>query len=161
MTLILFGISTVLALDRASYLVLPVLSIAFVRTWGIAYMTRTVLLPQLQEDYVMAARGRGISERRVLVGHVMGTAMPGIATAATQYVVAILGGDIVVETVFAYRGIGYLFWYSVRFNRTATAVLSLSALVAMTTLAYAVLDVAYAYLDPRIRRPDRRKSPRG
>jgi len=148
-------------LDRASYLVLPVLSIAFIRTWGIAYMTRSIILPQLHEDYVMAARGRGIREGRVLRGHVMGTAMPGIATSATQYLVAILGGDIVVETVFAYRGIGYLFWYSLRFNHTVTAVLSLAVLVAMTCLAYAVLDVAYSYLDPRIRRPDRRKSPRG
>ena len=145
-------------LDRASYLVLPVLSIAFIRTWGIAYMTRTILLPQLHEDYVMAARGRGIRERRVLRGHVMGTAMPGIATTATQYVVAILGGDIVVENVFAYRGIGYLFWYSVRFNRTVTAVLSLAVLVAMTCLAYALLDIAYTYLDPRIRRPGSRAS---
>jgi len=148
-------------LDRASYLVLPVLSIAFIRTWGIAYMTRSIILPQLHEDYVMAARGRGIRESRVLRGHVMGTAMPGIATSATQYLVAILGGDIVVENVFAYRGIGYLFWYSLRFNHTVTAVLSLAVLVAMTCLAYAVLDVAYSYLDPRIRRPDRRKSSRG
>ena len=148
-------------LDRASYLVLPVLSIAFIRTWGIAYMTRSIILPQLHEDYVMAARGRGIRESRVLGGHVMGTAMPGIATSATQYLVAILGGDIVVETVFAYRGIGYLFWYSLRFNHTVTAVLSLAVLVATTCLAYALLDVAYSYLDPRIRRPDRRKSPRG
>ena len=148
-------------LDRASYLVLPVLSIAFIRTWGIAFMTRSIILPQFHEDYVMAARGRGIREGRVLRGHVMGTAMPGIATSATQYLVAILGGDIVVENVFAYRGIGYLFWYSLRFNHTVTAVLSLAVLVAMTCLAYAALDVAYSYLDPRIRRPDRRKSPRG
>lgn len=140
-------------LDRASYLVLPVLSIGFIRTWGVAYMARSILLPPLQEDYIMAARGRGIGERRVIFGHALASAMPGIATSSIQLVVASLGGDIVVEKIFAYPGIGFLFWESVRLNRVAQAISCLAVLTAMTCLAYAFLDIAYSFMDPRIRRP--------
>jgi peptide/nickel transport system permease protein len=145
-------------LDRASYLVLPVLSIVFIRIWGVAYMARAIVLPPLQDDYIMAARGRGISERKVLHGHALGAAMPGIATSSIQLVVASLGGDILVEKVFAYPGIGYLFWESLRLNRIPLAIASLAMLTAMSCLAYAGLDIAYSFLDPRIRRPARRQA---
>jgi peptide/nickel transport system permease protein len=140
-------------LDRCSYLVLPVLSIAFIRTWGFAYIVRSIVLGPLQEDYVMAARGRGLPEGLIVRRHGLRTALPGIVTTGLQYIMASLGGDIVVEKIFAYPGIGLLFWESIVANNVVVAASSLAILTAMTCLGYALLDSLYGFLDPRIGHP--------
>lgn len=139
------------ALDYASYLVLPVLTIAGVRCWGFAYRVRSMLVPLVDADYVTAARGRGIPERRVIRGHVLRVALPGVATQAAMLLVDSLCGDFLVEQVFARPGLGSLLWRAVRFNDVALAAGILLFLTLVFTVTVVLLDVTYHLVDPRVR----------
>jgi peptide/nickel transport system permease protein len=138
-------------LDAASYYILPVATIAFVRLWGFAYMAKSMLLLPMQEEFVAAARGRGIPEGRIFRRHVLRSASPGIATMSTLLLVDSICGDFLVEWVFARPGLGTLMWQSIRSNDLPLA----SGILAVFTLFYCsavvFLDIVYGFLDPRIR----------
>jgi len=145
-------------LDYASYLVLPALTIAAVRCWGFAYRVRSITVPLVDTDYVTAARGRGIPERRVIGAHVLRVAMPGVATQAAMLLVDSLCGDILVERVFARPGLGSLLWRAIQFNDVALAAGILLFLTLLFTVTVVLLDITYHLLDPRIRVPGAARS---
>lgn len=138
-------------LDAASYLVLPALTIASVRLWGFAYRVRSLLVPLVHTEYATAARGRGIAERRVIGGHVLRVALPGIATQAALVLVDSLCGDILVERVFARPGLGTLLWQAMQLNDVTLAAGILLVLTLLFTATVVLLDITYHLMDPRIR----------
>ncbi|MBL8968153.1 MAG: ABC transporter permease [Spirochaetaceae bacterium] len=140
-----------LFLDGASFLVLPVLSIALVRTWGVAYITRSIMTGVVCEDYVMAARARGLPEAKAVGGHALKSAMPAVLTSAAILVVQSLAGDALVEVTFARPGLGRLVWEAIRQNDIGIAGGALAVLSLLLILVLALVDVAYGLLDPRIR----------
>jgi len=140
-------------LDYLYYLALPLLSITMVKTWGFAYYTRNIVLGPLQEDYVVAARGRGIPESRILFHHAAASASPAIVTVTALGIVQSLAGDILVEKIMSRPGLGNILWASLQWGDTAMISGIFSILAALYCFTLCALDLVYFALDPRIRCP--------
>jgi peptide/nickel transport system permease protein len=135
----------------APSLVLPALTLVLALLAHMTRMTRASMLEALDQPYVRAARLRGLSPRKVILRHALRNALlPTVGIVAIN-VGFLLGGIVVVETVFAYPGLGRLMVDAV--NHRDVPVIQMAALVIAVSYALANLaaDVVYAYLDPRIR----------
>jgi peptide/nickel transport system permease protein len=137
--------------QAAPSLVLPVLTLVLALLAHMSRMTRASMLEVLEQPYVRAARLRGLRPRRVILRHALRNALlPTVGIIAIN-VGYLIGGIVVVETVFAYPGLGRLMVDAV--NHRDVPVIQMTALVIALTYALANLaaDLAYAYLNPRIR----------
>lgn len=134
-------------------MLLPILSIILIRLWQSAYMTKSLLLPSLQEDFIQAARGRGLSERRIVYGHALRSASPGLSTMSVLVFVSSFGGDILLEKVLAWPGLGKLLWDATSaFNPDIFLISGISTVLALIyCISIVLLDIVYLCLDPRIR----------
>ena len=138
-------------LDVLAHLVLPALTLAAVPTAVISRLTRSSMLEVIGLDYVRTARGKGLSERRLVVRHVVPNALIGVATLVGIEAGYLLAGAVLVETVFAWPGLGSLLVTSI-LKRDFPIVQGGVMLIAVSyVLINLVTDLAYAYLDPRIR----------
>ena len=138
-------------LSQVPRLVLPTITLIFSLLAQMTRMTRASMLEALERPFTTAARLKGLSSKRVVVVHALRNALlptVGIVAVNVGYV---LGGIVVVETVFAYPGLGRLLVDSV--NHRDLPVLQMSALIVAAAYGVANLaaDIVYAYLDPRIR----------
>ena len=136
--------------DIAHHLVLPVLTLTMFYLALYARLMRASVLEQFSTDYVVTARAKGLTERQIARRHVMRNAVLPVLTMAGVQVGGLLGGAVVVETVFAWPGLGLLAYESL-FARDLNLLLGLfficSCLVVVVNL---VVDVTYSLLDPRI-----------
>jgi ABC-type dipeptide/oligopeptide/nickel transport system permease component len=139
--------------DQWTSPVLPALALGFGLSASLSRVTRTAMLEVLREDYVLAARARGFSEARVVWRHALRNALLPVLTLVGLLFGAVLTGAIVIEKVFNWPGLGTLLLTSIE-RRDYNAV---RACVLLFTLTYLVVnlvtDVAYAWADPRARRP--------
>jgi peptide/nickel transport system permease protein len=138
-------------LDFMWHLSLPLLTLVLLTVWGTGYITRNIVLSNLQEDYVMAARARGIAERRVLFGHTLRTAMPAIMTIAVLSLFSSIAGNIIVEGIFNWPGIGNLYFVAVQQSDVPVLMGTLSIETLFNMVGFILLDIIYGFLDPRIR----------
>lgn len=138
------------ALDYSSYLALPVITLVLVKTWSIAFYTRTMTVVPLQEDFVMAARGHGLPEARILRRHAMRVAAPGISTMAAQAFATTFCGDILVEQVMSRQGLGWTMFAAMRWNDISLLTGIISVVTIVYCLTFAAMDILYAFMDPRI-----------
>jgi glutathione transport system permease protein len=133
--------------------ILPALSLGFGLAASLSRVTRTAMLEVLREDYVLAARARGLSERRVVLHHALRNALLPILTLVGLQFGAVLTGSIVIEKVFNWPGLGTLLLTSIE-RRDYNAVRACVLLFTLTYLFVNLLtDAAYALADPRARRP--------
>ena len=136
--------------DIAHHLVLPVLTLTMFYLALYARLMRASVLEQFSTDYVVTARAKGLTERQIARRHVMRNAVLPVLTMAGVQVGGLLGGAVVVETVFAWPGLGLLAYESL-FARDLNLLLGIfficSCLVVVVNL---VVDVTYSLLDPRI-----------
>lgn len=132
-------------------LLLPAFLTGIRSTAEILRMTRSSVLEVLHEDFVRTAHAKGLSSSRVLSRHVLRNALLPVTTLAGFEVVFLMSGQIILEQVFNIPGIGKLFIQSVaaRDYPVIQAVVMFIALVVL--LANLVVDIMYAWLDPRIR----------
>jgi peptide/nickel transport system permease protein len=137
--------------DALYHLALPVLTLVVIGLWGRAFLIRNIVLGILQEDYVMAARARGLSERNVLYGHVLRSASPPIATMAVLSLLASVGGNLIFEGIFSWPGLGNLYWIAIEQNDIPVLMGCLSVTTALYISGLVLLDLVYGYLDPRIK----------
>ncbi len=137
-------------LDYLAYMALPFLTLVAIKVWSIAYMTRTMVIVPMQEDYTIAARGRGIPERKILAKHGLGTAAPGVLTTAAQAFAQSIGGDILLERVMTRPGLGTTLFSALLMNDVNLVTAIMAMLTAIYCITYALLDIAYGVLDPRI-----------
>lgn len=136
---------------RPIQVVLPAVTLSTTFSAFIARLTRASLLQVVGEDYIRTARAKGLAERVVIVGHALKNSLIPVVTIMGPIFAAVLTGTFVVEQIFAIPGMGKHFVTSVN-NRDYPVVMA-------TTLVYAVaiavanlmVDVTYAFLDPRIR----------
>ena len=137
--------------DGAASLVMPSLALGAVAMSTFARMTRIAVLDELARDYVPAARARGLSFGAVVVRHVLRNAAIPVVTIAALEIGNLLAGAVIVETVFAWPGIGQLAMQSIQ----SRDFLVVQAVVLFVSLTYVVLnlltDLAYTAIDPRIR----------
>ena len=138
-------------LDVLAHLILPALTLAAVPTAVISRLTRASMLEVIGLDYVRTARGKGLSERRLVIRHVVPNALIGVATLVGIEAGYLLAGAVLVETVFAWPGLGSLLVTSI-LKRDFPLVQGGVMLIALSyVLINLATDLAYAYHDPRIR----------
>lgn len=138
-------------LDRAVHLVLPMTVVLFGHLWYYAYMLRSRLLEETRADYVLLARAKGLSRRRVLLGHCLRCALPSYISLLAVSVPHILGGTYIVETVFAYPGLGALSYESARYG-DYNLLMVLCMLAGITVIFCGTLgQILSERLDPRVR----------
>ncbi len=132
-------------------LILPAVTLAGYSLALVARMTRSECLEVLEQDYVRTARGKGLGEYRILIRHVLTNAMLPILTVMGLQFGAALGGAVVVESVFGWPGVGRLLVEAI-FRRDFPIVQGGLLIVALGFLSVnLVVDISYAYFDPRIR----------
>jgi len=139
------------ALDVGRHLILPAMALSFRYIALIARITRAAMLEVMHQDFIVAARARGVDERRVLWRHGLRNAAIPVATVIGYNYAFILAGSALVETVFGWPGVGRLLFDAI-LQRDTPVLLGVLLLVSVTVvLVNLVTDVLYAYLDPRVR----------
>ncbi|WP_347501022.1 ABC transporter permease [Clostridium sp. chh4-2] len=133
------------------FYVLPCLASAFGGIAGLARQSRSSMLEVIRSDYVTTARSKGLSERSVIYGHALPNALIPIITVAGSHLAHIFGGSVVIENVFSIPGIGSYMVTAVN-NRDYTVVTgSVIFLAVVFSLVMLLVDVIYAFVDPRIK----------
>ncbi len=128
----------------------PALILGFRLSAVIMRMTRSTMLEVIQQDYIRTARSKGLSERVVIYRHALKNALIPVVTVIGSQVGIIVGGAVILETIFSLPGVGRLTFQAITlrdYTQLQANVLVIAAMVVMMNL---VTDVAYAWLDPRI-----------
>jgi peptide/nickel transport system permease protein len=134
-----------------SHWILPWCVIAVLYAAYYARMSRANLMETMGEDYIRTARAKGISERRVVLKHGLRASLTPVVTIFGLDLAGLLGGAIITETVFNLPGIGQYTIISVR-SLDLYAILDITVIAAFfVTMANLVVDIVYAFLDPRVR----------
>lgn len=138
-------------LDALRHLFLPALTLAYVNWALVLRVTRSSMLDVIRQDYVNVARAKGLRERVVINKHARPNAMIPVATIGGLLLASLMNGAVITETVFNYRGMGY--WIaSAALQLDVISVLGVALFIGtLYVVANLVVDVLYAYLDPRIR----------
>jgi peptide/nickel transport system permease protein len=131
--------------------IMPVLAIGLINAGAVARMMRSTLLEVLNEMYVTVARAKGVKERRVILKHGVRNAMLPVVTIVGLTFASLVGGTVVIETVFTIPGISRALLIAVnkRDNILLTGCILLVA--AIFVIMNFLVDMCYAYLNPRIR----------
>jgi peptide/nickel transport system permease protein len=137
-------------LDRLPFLVLPVATMTLLTAGGLIRFVRMAMAEALTHDFVRTARAKGCSEPRVVWHHAFGHALPPILTIVGLHLGSLVSGALVVETVFAWPGMGKLIYDAVIGNDFGLALAALLLVTATTLVANLLADLAQARLDPRI-----------
>jgi len=144
------GLTPMSGMGGVEHLVLPAITLGALSTGMIARLVRSSTLEVLRQDYVRTARSKGLPERAVLYRHVLMNASIPAITAIGQRFATLLGGSVIVETVFAYPGLGSLLVRAALQNDYPVVQGILLVTTLVTVLVYLVVDVVYAYVDPRV-----------
>ncbi|MEN3327881.1 MAG: oligopeptide transport system permease protein [Acidobacteriota bacterium] len=132
-------------------LVLPVLTLSALYMAYIARLTRAGMLEVLRSDYIRTARAKGLSERDVVLRHALRGGLMPVVSYTGPALAFLLTGTVVVERIFALPGLGTYF-IQASLNRDEPLIIGIVAFIAITLLLMNLLvDIAYAYLDPRVR----------
>jgi ABC-type dipeptide/oligopeptide/nickel transport system permease component len=132
-------------------LVLPAITLGAPLAAVLARMTRASVLEELRELYVLAARARGVSRARAILRHAFRNSLIPIVTVLGLQLGSVLTGAVITETIFAWPGVGRLLIQSIS-ARDYPAVQGCVLLIAFTYVSTnLIVDVAYGFLDPRIR----------
>ncbi|MBZ0300232.1 MAG: ABC transporter permease [Anaerolineae bacterium] len=132
-------------------MILPAFALGFASSALIARLTRASLLQVLFEDYIRTARAKGLAERRVVIMHALKNSMIPVVTVLGPLFAALVTGTFVVETIFGIPGLGKFFVTSVTGRDYPVIMGTLLLYAFILILANLMVDVMYAWLDPRIR----------
>jgi peptide/nickel transport system permease protein len=137
--------------DWMKHLILPVAVLAISEIIQVQRFMRSSLLEVLRQDYLTTARAKGLSEIVVIGRHALKNALIPVVTIIAVTMPRVVGGSTVVETVFAYPGMGRLLYTSIMGNDYVVA-MTVVMIIAVTVVFFNLLaDVIYGWLDPRIR----------
>lgn len=139
------------ALDVARHLVLPAATFSLLLGALTLRVTRAAMLDVLGAEYITAARGRGLSQRRVVFGHALRNALRPVLMVVAGQLGLVITGSVLIETVFSWPGLGRLLVDSILARDNAVVVGLLLFFSVSVTLANLVADIGYALLDPRVR----------
>lgn len=133
------------------FVVLPAITLGTASAALIARLTRSSMIEELNEEYVRAARAKGLPERTVICKHVLRNSLGPVVTVAALQIAFVVDGAVVVERVFSWPGVGWLLVDAIQ-QRDFPVVQAVVLMVATAiVLANLLADVAYAWLDPRVR----------
>ena len=132
-------------------MVLPVLTLSAIYMAYIARLTRAGMLEVLRSDYIRTARAKGLTERQVVLRHALRGGLLPVVSFTGPALAILITGTVVVERIFALPGLGTYF-INANLNRDEPLILGIVAFTSVLVLAFNLLvDIAYGYIDPRIR----------
>lgn len=137
--------------DNLMILIFPAMVVGARSSAGMLRMTRSSVLEALREDYVRTAEAKGLYRSRILFIHVLRNALLPVVTLAGFEVVFLMGGQVVVEQVFNIPGLGNLFIQAVGARDFPVIQAIVMFIAGVVLVANLVVDLMYAWLDPRIR----------
>ena len=132
-------------------LVLPALTLGTGSAAMITRMTRSSMLEVIRQDYIDTARAKGVSEKNITYRHMLRNAMIPIVTAVGLQFGTLLGGAMLTETVFSWPGLGRLMVDSIKSKDIPMVLGSVIFLAIMFTMVNLIVDLIYAFIDPRIK----------
>jgi peptide/nickel transport system permease protein len=137
--------------DYFWHLLLPSISLIVISFAGYSRYERASMLDNLGSDYVRTARAKGLPERRVIFRHAFRNSLIPLTTVVALDFAAIIGGAIITERVFGWKGMGSFFIEGLT-NADPNPVLAFVMVTAIAVVVFNIIaDVLYAWLDPRIR----------
>jgi peptide/nickel transport system permease protein len=137
--------------DTFNHMILPTIVLALVSYAAWSRFNRASMLEVLSSDYIRLARAKGITPRRVLVRHALRTALIPFVTVTALDIAGILGGAIITETIFQWRGMGDFLIQSIN-NKDPYAILAWLLISGTAVIVFNLIaDLLYGVLDPRIR----------
>jgi peptide/nickel transport system permease protein len=137
--------------DAVKHLILPAVALGTIPLSIIARMTRSSLLDVLRLDYIRAARAKGVRRGTVIMKHAFRNALLPIVTIIGLSLGGLLGGAVLTETIFGLSGVGRILYDAIT-ARDYAIVQGFTLVIAFTfVILNLIVDVSYAYLDPRIR----------
>ena len=136
--------------DRARYLALPLVTLAFLQAAVFLRYTRAAMLETLRQDYIRTARAKGLAPATIVVRHALRNALIPVVTVVAMDAGMLFSGAVITETIFAYQGMGKLIYDAVMGNDYNVAMIALLLTVLLVLAANLLADLLYAWLDPRI-----------
>ena len=140
-----------LALDIVKHMVLPVVTLTLISFAGTMLLTRNSMLETIREDYVMAARAKGLPDKQVRDHHAARNAMLPVVTSLVYSLIFAIDGSVIIESVFSWPGTGLTLLQAVRSEDLPLVMGAMLFIGVLSLLAHVIVDVLYVYLDPRIR----------
>jgi peptide/nickel transport system permease protein len=137
--------------DLARHLVLPALTLALVQTALVARLMRGSMLEVIKLDHMTTARSKGLSERVVIARHAVKLALLPVVTVIGIRFGSLVGGAVIIETVFSWPGVGFQMYESIAGRDYAFIQGGVLVIASGFVLFNLVVDIAYAFIDPRIR----------
>lgn len=139
------------SIEFIKHSILPSFALGTTYSAGIARLTRASLLQVIREDYIRTARAKGLSERMVIIGHALKNSLIPVVTYIGPLFAAVLTGTFIIEHIFGIPGMGKHFITSIG-NRDYAVIQGVTLIYSLAlVVANLVVDIAYAWLDPRIR----------
>ena len=132
-------------------IILPMLTLGMNSTALVTRMTRSAMLDVMNQDYVDTARAKGVSERVVVFRHMLRNALIPIITVLGLQFGNLLGGAVTTETIFAWPGIGRYIVESISNKDTPCVLGAVVMLAIIVTVINLLVDIIYAFVDPRIK----------
>jgi len=131
--------------------VMPVIALSTSFMASIARLTRSSMLEVLNSNFIRTARAKGLPKRKVIVKHAMKPAMLPVISYLGPTFVAMITGSVVIDVIFSTGGIG-MFMVNAAFNRDYPVIMAITVLTGALTILFSLLaDIAYAWIDPKIR----------
>jgi peptide/nickel transport system permease protein len=133
------------------FMILPAITLGTASAALLMRLTRSSMVEQLNKEYVRMARAKGLSERTVIVKHVLRNSLISVVTVAALQIAFLVDGAVVVEQVFSWPGVGRLLINAI--TQRDFPIIQAVVLMIATTIVFANLaaDIIYSWLDPRIR----------
>jgi len=133
------------------FIVLPVLALSVVHIGRIAQVVRSCMLDELSRPYVTTARAKGLQEGQTVVKHALRNAAIPVITLTADEVAGLINGAVVIEVIFAWPGIGMLALDAIERRDFPVVQADVMLVAAVVVVMNLVVDLTYAYMDPRIR----------
>lgn len=138
-------------IGSAAHFVMPTITLAVPSAAGILRLTRTTMLETIRQDYIRTVRAKGAPERIVIWKHALKNALLPVITVVGMNFGYLLGGTILIESVFSMPGLGTLMINAIRMKDIPQVMATVIFLAAMFCIIMLLVDILYAYIDPRIR----------
>jgi peptide/nickel transport system permease protein len=138
-------------IDALRHMILPIITLSYISWAALLRVTRSSMLETLRQDYVVTARAKGVRERDVINQHARPNALIPVATLGGFTVIGLLSGVIITESVFAFPGMGRAAADAATQLDVVTVLAFALVNSAILILSFLIVDVLYAFLDPRIR----------
>ena len=137
--------------DSLRHFILPAITLSTGTMATLTRMTRSTMLEVIRADYVRTARAKGVGERRIVMTHCLRNALLPIVTVIGVDFGTVLGGSVVIESVFALGGLGTLLITAIRMKDTPVVMAAVMFVTVTYSLVNLAVDLIYAFVDPRVK----------